>query len=71
MLLRITKNYGKPHIILYRRDDGSETWMNADDFFVRHDISHYCIEIFLGYNTSFMGVLNNGMDVKDFEDPFK
>lgn len=71
MLLRITKNYGKPHIILYRRDDGSETWMNADDFFVRHDISHYCIEKNLGYKTAFMGMLNNGMDVKDFEDRAK
>ena len=68
MLLRITKNYDKPHIILYRRDDGSETWMYAEDFFVRHDLSHYCLEKLLGYTTAFMGMLNNGMDVKDFED---
>ena len=71
MLLRITKNYGKPHIILYRRDDGSETWMYADDFFVRHDLSHYCLEKNLGYTRAFMGMLNQGMDVKDFEDRAK
>src|SRR6478672_10525140 len=68
MLLRITKNKGKPHIILYRRDNGSETWMYADDYFVRHDLSHYCLEKLLGYGKAFMGMLNNGMDIKDFED---
>ncbi|MEO7292598.1 MAG: hypothetical protein ABIW34_05820 [Ginsengibacter sp.] len=71
MLLLVTKNYGKPYILLYQRDDGSETWMYADDFFVRHDLSHYCLEKFLGYKTAFMGMLNNGMDVKDFEDRAK
>jgi hypothetical protein len=44
MQLRITKNTGKPHTILFERDDGSETWMPADDFFVLHDLSHYAIE---------------------------
>jgi len=71
MLLRITKNKSKPHIILYRRDDGSETWMYADDYFVRHDLSHYCLEKNLGYTTAFMGMLNHGMDIKDFEDSEK
>ncbi len=71
MLLQVTKNNGKPHILLYRRDDGSETWMYADDFFVRHDLTHYCLENFLGYKTAFMGMLNSGMDVKDFEDRAK
>lgn len=68
MLLRITKNYYKPHIILYLRDDGTASWMYADDFFVRHDLSHYCLEKHLGYTTAFMGMLNKGMDIKDFED---
>jgi hypothetical protein len=67
MELRITKNTGKPHIVLYKRNDGTSTWMHADDFFVRHDLSHYAIEKTLGYTTAFMGMLNNGMDIKDFE----
>jgi hypothetical protein len=71
MLLQITKNYSKPNIILYRRDNGTETWMHADDYYVRHDISHYCLEKHLEYTTAFMGMLNNGMDVKDFEDRAK
>jgi len=71
MHLRITKNTGKPHVILYKRDEGSETWMAADEFFVRHDLSHYAIEKTLDYRTAFMGMLNNGMDIKDFEDRAK
>ena len=67
MLLQITKHTDKPHIISYRRDDGTVTWMKADDFFVQHDLSHYAIEKTLGYSTAFMGMLNNGMDIKDFE----
>jgi len=67
MLLQITKHSDKPHIISYRRDDGTTTWMKADGFFVQHDLSHFAIEKTLGYSTAFMGMLNNGMDIKDFE----
>jgi hypothetical protein len=68
MKLLITRNSGKPHVIKYIRDNGSETWMYADDFFVQHDLSHYAIEKTLNYTSAFMGMLNNGMDIKDFED---
>ncbi len=67
MELRITKNKDKSHIISYLRDNGSETWMKSDDFFVVHDLSHFAIEKTLHCTTAFMGMLNNGMDVKDFE----
>lgn len=67
MLLQVTKNNGKPHIIRYTRDNGTNTWMKTDDFFVRHDLSHYAIEKTLGYKTAFMGMLNNGMDIRDFD----
>ncbi len=67
MQLQITKNASKPHVISYKRDDGSETWMHADDYFVRHDLSHYVIEKTLHYTDAFMGLLNKGMDIKDFE----
>lgn len=68
MQLRISKHKDKPHTLLYRRDDGTETWMPADEFFVRHDLSHYALEKSLGYATAFMGMLNKGMELKDFED---
>ena len=68
MEMRITKNADKPHIILYERNNGSQTWMYADEFFVMHDLSHYALEKKLSYKTGFMGMLNGGMDIKDFED---
>jgi hypothetical protein len=68
MEMKVTKNAGKQHIILYIRNDGSQTWMHSDDFFVMHDLSHYVLEKTLGYTTAFMGMLNDGMDIKDFED---
>ena len=68
MLIQLTKNNGKPHIIKYIRDKGTETWMYSDDFFIRHDLSHYAIEKILGYKTAFNGMLNDGMNIKDFED---
>jgi hypothetical protein len=68
MELQITRNVGKLHVIKYVRDNGSATWMNTDDFFVQHDLSHYAIEKTLNYTSAFMGMLNNGMDIKDFED---
>ncbi len=67
MIMQLTKNTTKPHIILYKRNDGTETWMHASDFFIRHDLSHYAIEKTLNYSTAFMGMLNNGMEITDFE----
>jgi hypothetical protein len=67
MLFQLTKNTGKPHIIKYIRDNGTSTWMYSDDFFVQHDLSHYAIEKTMGYKTAFNGMLNSGMDIKDFE----
>ena len=68
MQIRFTKNTGRPHIIRYIRDNGTETWMAADDFFIRHDLSHYALEKTLGYTTAFNGMINAGMDIRDFED---
>ena len=71
MLMRITKNIDKPHIIKYIRDNGTETWMYSDAFFVQHDLSHFAIESVMKYSTAFNGMLNSGMDIKDFEDKEK
>jgi hypothetical protein len=67
MELQIIKNTTKQHIVKYIRDDGSDTWMLADDYFVQHDLSHFAIENTLKYSSAFMGMLNAGMDIKDFE----
>jgi hypothetical protein len=67
MLLQITKNTSKQHLLSYNRDNGTQTWMHASDFFVRHDLSHFALEKTLRYSAAFMGMLNNGMDIHDFE----
>jgi hypothetical protein len=71
MLIRIKKNTGKLHNLSYTRNDGSATWIQGDDFLVRHDLAHYAIESVLRYRTAFNGMVNNGMDIKDFEDKEK
>lgn len=67
MQIRITKHSNKPHILKYIRDNGTETWMYSDDFFVQHALSHYALESILGYRTAFHGMQNSGMDIRDFE----
>lgn len=67
MQIQFTKNSDKPHLIVYRRNDGSETWMHASEFFVLHDLSHFVLESELGYTDAFYGMLNKGMNPGDFE----
>ena len=71
MLIRITKNTDKPHILKYNRDNGTETWIHADDFFIQHDLSHLALETILQYRTAFNGMVNAGMDLSDFENKEK
>jgi hypothetical protein len=71
MQIRFKKNAGKLHSLSYTRDDGTITWMQGDDFLVSHDLTHYVIESTLHYTTAFNGMLNNGMNLKDFEDKEK
>jgi len=68
MEIKFTKNTAGEHSISYQRDDGSVTWMRASPYFVQHDLSHYAIETTLGYRTAFLGMINGGMQIRDFED---
>ena len=58
-------------MIIYFRSNGAKTWMNADDFFIAHDLSHYAIEKTLGYKTAFYGMINSGIELTDFLDKEK
>jgi hypothetical protein len=71
MKLQFTKNKDKPHVITYYRDNGSNTWMKADEYFVLHDLSHFAIEKNLDYKTAFYGMINRGMELEDFADRVK
>ncbi len=70
MIVTLTKNDGKPHVLRCVRDDGSVTWFQASatnaDFFAAHDLSHFAIETVLGYRTAFYGLVAAGRDLDDF-----
>lgn len=66
MKLQFVKNEGKPHVIRYYRDNGTQTWMHADGYFIRHDLSHFAVEKTLNYTTAFYGLISNGMAPDDF-----
>ena len=57
------------HVISCKRNDGSVTWMQSDDFFVRHDLMHYAVETTMNYKNGFYGILNSGVNITDFELP--
>ena len=67
MQIKITKNTNKPHVICYTRTNLSVTWMHTDHFFILHDLSHYALEKTLNFKTAFMGMLDNGWEINDFE----
>ena len=68
MEVRITRREEKLHTIVFKRSDNTETWQASEDFFVRHDLSHFAVEKILGYKTAFLGMINQGMGANDFED---
>ena len=69
MEIQFTKKQDKKHTISCRRTDGTVTWMQADDFFIYHDLMHYAVETTLHYKNAFYGMLAGGTNITDFELP--
>ena len=67
MIISIKKREGKKHIISYKRNLGDECWIEADDFLVMHDLSHYAIEKTLNFNSAFLGMVKSGVNPSEFE----
>jgi len=51
------KRTGQKQIISYKREGKSYFWMETDEFFVLHDLSHYAIETRLTYTSAFWGLI--------------
>jgi hypothetical protein len=69
MLLRFTKHDAKAPTLTCIRDDGTTTWFRSEtngEYFVFHDLTHYCIETVLGYVQAFWGIVAAGRDLNDF-----
>lgn len=66
MQIIFKKRQGKKHIISYQREGKDLHWVEADDFLILHDLSHYAIETTLGYKTAFWGMIKDGVDPEQF-----
>jgi hypothetical protein len=62
-----SKRTNQKHIISYKRKGKADFWMEADEFFVLHDLSHYAIETTLKYTTAFWGLIKEGINPDIFE----
>lgn len=69
MTISFSKHSNKQHTLSCTRNDGSQTWMQVSDFFIVHDLTHYAVETELNYKKAFYGMLNNGVNISDFEKP--
>lgn len=61
------KKREKKHLIVYKREGLSNYWIEADDFLIFHDLSHYAIERTLKYNNAFWGLIKSGINPSIFE----
>ncbi len=69
MEIFFTRHENKKHTISCIRNDGTQTWMQCDDFFISHDLMHYAVETSLAYKSAFYGMLAGGVSITDFELP--
>ena len=69
MQIALRRSVGKPATITCTREDGSVTWQAYgphSDFFAVHDLTHYAVEMELGYKHGFFGMIAQGRDINDF-----
>ncbi len=69
MEISFTRKAHNKHVISCKRNDGSVTWMQCDNFFVHHDLMHYAVETTMDYKNAFYGMLDSGINISDFESP--
>ena len=62
------KRLKSKHLIVYKREKMDDYWIEADDFLIFHDLSHYAIEKTMGFTTAFFGLIKSGVKIKDFND---
>jgi hypothetical protein len=68
MLVQIVKRADGGGVLRCTRDDGSVTWQKQGrhaPFFALHDLTHFAVEITLGFRRGFFGLMAEGWDVED------
>ncbi len=61
------KRIGCKNIISYQRPPFPDQWVEANDFLILHDLSHYAIETMLAYQSAFWGLIKSGIHPSIFE----
>src|SRR5436190_24383894 len=66
--IRFTKRTDGVVVLQCIRRDGSATWERHDKqgvFFSFHDLSHFAVEMVLGFRRGFYGLIAEGWDIAD------
>jgi hypothetical protein len=63
----VFKKAATKNSITCTRIDGSSTWQEVQPFLILHDLTHYAVETSLGTQQGFYGLLQEGLDITDFE----
>lgn len=69
MRISFKKEVIKPSILTCIRDNGSRTWVKMHPGIEPHDLGHYAVEIILGFENAFYGMVAKGTNIEDFELP--
>ncbi len=66
--IEIVKQPDGTGVLRCTRQDGSVTWQKQTKhaaYFAVHDLTHYAVEVTLGYKRGFFGLIAAGWDVED------
>lgn len=70
--IRLKKGRDSPHSFVLVRPDGTHTRQHdrTQGFFPPHDLTHFAVEVELGYRRGFYGIIADGWDLTDFGHPW-
>lgn len=69
MQITFIKKEKDKHVLICKRKDGTSTWINADEFFLQHDLLHYAVETAMKFKSAFYGMIAQGISITDFDLP--
>ena len=59
----------KPNVLSITRSNGTTSWCKLQPGLEDHDLAHFAVESVMGYKKGFYGLIDGGIEVKDFELP--
>ena len=68
-IIQFVKKKRKRDVLRFMRDDQSVTWTYIHPGQENHDFAHLAVESTLSFKKGFYGLLNEGIEISDFELP--